>query len=235
MLNAETRAALAHAINIVAMASDIASGEVRRNINAALQRLLDGSDGEKGGKAGSLPMGASAAETADPLPPDTPAKIAAEMRDYITSPVMLPRSGTLERWAARVEALGLEHKKEMHDFRFVLEQVPKVYMAVTRDRMSKANYYARDVIAEYESCLQDDIDQAIKEEREALGLQPSERVKVAAIKGNLETLLGDVSNGTHHQCRSCELSLKVAIAALAPIAERAEEVVDEQRTSRHTR
>lgn len=42
-------------------------------------------------------------------------------------------------------------KKELMDYGFILEQVPKVYSAVTGGMLSKPNYFADVVIAEYES------------------------------------------------------------------------------------
>lgn len=41
-------------------------------------------------------------------------------------------------------------KNELHDYAFILEQVPKVYMHVTSDRLSKANYHADTIISEHD-------------------------------------------------------------------------------------
>lgn len=45
--------------------------------------------------------------------------------------------------------------KEMHDFLFMIEEVPKVYNAVTWGKLSKPNYYASVVIGEFEQHLMD--------------------------------------------------------------------------------
>ena len=41
---------------------------------------------------------------------------------------------------------------ELVDYYHVLREVPKVYCAITDNRMSKPNYAAADVISEYEEC-----------------------------------------------------------------------------------
>jgi hypothetical protein len=46
-------------------------------------------------------------------------------------------------------------KRELHDFHICIENVPKVYMEVTRGRISKANTLAWEVIGEYENDLMD--------------------------------------------------------------------------------
>jgi len=57
-----------------------------------------------------------------------------------------------EFWKEIIEPNGVVDmaavKKELYDYAFVLDQVPKVYMHVTGGAMSKPNYYAGDVIRE---------------------------------------------------------------------------------------
>jgi flagellar biosynthesis/type III secretory pathway protein FliH len=51
-------------------------------------------------------------------------------------------------------------KKELADFSFVMEQVPKIYCHITGDKMSKVTYHADDVIREadnhYRQCFEED-------------------------------------------------------------------------------
>jgi hypothetical protein len=66
-------------------------------------------------------------------------------------------------------SINLEQlKKELYDFHFVIEEVPKVYMAVTNGAMSKPNYYANEVISIFndyineEFILKDDLRDILK-------------------------------------------------------------------------
>lgn len=56
--------------------------------------------------------------------------------------------------------------KELHDYRFVLSQVPEVYCHITNSMLSKPHYYAREVIAvadEYQDeRFQERLDDAIR-------------------------------------------------------------------------
>lgn len=58
---------------------------------------------------------------------------------------------------------------ELADFSFVIGEVPKVYCAITGGRLSKPNYYADQVIAEFEDrnydkrITQEDVAAMIKE------------------------------------------------------------------------
>jgi hypothetical protein len=45
--------------------------------------------------------------------------------------------------------------KELYDYMVALQQVPKVYCAITGGKLSKVNYFADVVIAEYERDLSD--------------------------------------------------------------------------------
>lgn len=54
--------------------------------------------------------------------------------------------------------------KELSDFYFILEQVPKVYCAVTGDRLSKPMYPAKIVIEAYEEDLNKICNDRLKEE-----------------------------------------------------------------------
>lgn len=61
-------------------------------------------------------------------------------------------------------------KKELFDFSFVMEQVPKVYCAITNDTLSKINYPAEVVISKYEECLNEAIQEAVQQYREDMHL-----------------------------------------------------------------
>jgi hypothetical protein len=54
-------------------------------------------------------------------------------------------------------------KRELHDYRMVLREVPKVYDHVTRGRICKANTLAREVIAVADDVRNEEINEAIKE------------------------------------------------------------------------
>ena len=43
---------------------------------------------------------------------------------------------------------------ELHDYRFVMSQVSRVYMHITGHTLSKCNYYADDVIAVADACTE---------------------------------------------------------------------------------
>lgn len=72
-----------------------------------------------------------------------------------------------EFWKGIVEVDGVVDmqavKNELSDFSHMLDQVPKVYMEVTRGRISKPNTYASAVISEFNNThwpkgtIQDDI------------------------------------------------------------------------------
>lgn len=55
---------------------------------------------------------------------------------------------------------------ELHDFRFMMQQVPKVYGSITGGLLSKRNYYAESVISAAEDYTQQLIDEAIEEAKE---------------------------------------------------------------------
>lgn len=54
-------------------------------------------------------------------------------------------------------------KKELHDYHYMLEQVPKVYCAITNSTLSYPNYPAETVISVYEACLNEVVEQEVKE------------------------------------------------------------------------
>lgn len=60
---------------------------------------------------------------------------------------------------------------ELTDYYFMLKQVPKVYMHVTGQKMSKPNYYAESVIYEADNHMQDCIDEALEDELEGIRCQ----------------------------------------------------------------
>lgn len=53
--------------------------------------------------------------------------------------------------------------KELADFSFVMEEVPKVYMHITNDLLSKVNYYADGVIAKADDCYKDNFIETLYE------------------------------------------------------------------------
>ena len=67
-----------------------------------------------------------------------------------------------EFWKPIVEKNGVvdfeQVKKELQDYRILLENVPKVYCEVTGGKLSYANYSAETIIQEYEDHLNEQID-----------------------------------------------------------------------------
>lgn len=71
-------------------------------------------------------------------------------------------------WKEIVEVGGVidieQVKKELADYWFILQQVPKVYGAITKGKLTKPNYYASEVIAEYEDCVNKLVEEELKEQ-----------------------------------------------------------------------
>lgn len=59
-------------------------------------------------------------------------------------------------------------KKELYDFSFLLDQIPKVYCHITGSRMSKVMYRAETVISVADDYQQQLIDQAVREETDGI-------------------------------------------------------------------
>lgn len=57
-------------------------------------------------------------------------------------------------------------QRELSDYHFLLDNVPKVYERITGGKLSKPNYYAGTVLAEYEDNLTRLIEEAIAEHEE---------------------------------------------------------------------
>lgn len=57
-------------------------------------------------------------------------------------------------------------KKELHDFHFVMHEVPKVYRHVTGDRLSKIMYPAETVIGVADEYMQEIVDRELKDQNE---------------------------------------------------------------------
>lgn len=55
-------------------------------------------------------------------------------------------------------------KKELADFSFILEQVPKVYCHITGSRMSKVMYHADTVIGVADQYFEEQLEEAVKDE-----------------------------------------------------------------------
>ena len=70
--------------------------------------------------------------------------------------------------------------KELADYELILDEVPKVYCAVTNDRMSKPTYYAREVITMFESLHYD---------KEITRCDVKDMIKDASDIGELKDLL----------------------------------------------
>jgi hypothetical protein len=74
-----------------------------------------------------------------------------------------------EFWKDILEIEGVvdmeQVKRELADFHFMLEQVPKVYCEVTGSRISKPNTYAYEVIGEFNNlyCSKDITNDDLKE------------------------------------------------------------------------
>lgn len=58
--------------------------------------------------------------------------------------------------------------KELADFSFVMEQVPKVYCHITNNTLSKITYYADQVISVADDCYSEDIREHVVELADAL-------------------------------------------------------------------
>ena len=54
--------------------------------------------------------------------------------------------------------------KELSDYYFVLQEVPKVYCEITDGRLGKLNYFADGVIAEFHACQQESFKDLLEDE-----------------------------------------------------------------------
>jgi len=54
-------------------------------------------------------------------------------------------------------------KKELEDFKFIMQQISEVYSHITDGNMSKCMYTAKTVIAVFDDCRTKEIDEAIAE------------------------------------------------------------------------
>ena len=72
-----------------------------------------------------------------------------------------------EFWKEIIEKNGVvdieQVKKELHDYHFILGEVPKVYCHVTGSRVSKPNTFASDVISEADEYTNEMIEQHEKD------------------------------------------------------------------------
>ena len=81
-------------------------------------------------------------------------------------PVVSPDASAF--WASVFGPDGMtaeQVRDELNDYHFLLEQVPKVYDAVSGGRLSKTNYHAGTVITEFEDYLSSFVEDAAKEAR----------------------------------------------------------------------
>lgn len=74
-------------------------------------------------------------------------------------------------WKGLVETDGkLDPDKvmrELHDYSFLIDQVPKVYYHVTGGMIAKPNTHASEVINQHDIKRQEDIDEAFQDERDS--------------------------------------------------------------------
>ena len=61
-----------------------------------------------------------------------------------------------------------EHANDLKDMAFIMEQLGNVYCHITNGRMSKPMYYSKDVIAVADDCVNELIEEAVKERLEEL-------------------------------------------------------------------
>ncbi len=66
-----------------------------------------------------------------------------------------------------------EVKNELNDFHYIMEQIPKIYSAVTGGTLSNEMYSAETVISVYEDHIQELIDKAIAESKEEWNMKRS--------------------------------------------------------------
>ncbi|AGS80994.1 hypothetical protein [Caulobacter phage Cr30] len=97
--------------------------------------------------------------------------------DYVTLKVALKSAidqlENIQWWEGVYDDKPLTKEQianELKDYHFVLRQVPVVYNEVTGGKMSKPNYYAEDVIREFN----DYVDQRVREELEYYNKNPEE-------------------------------------------------------------
>jgi len=94
-----------------------------------------------------------------------------------------------EFWKPLVETDGkLDQDKvmrELHDYHFLIDQVPKVYGHVSGNKISKPNTYAFEVINAHDDQRQEDIDFAVQEAvKEALEKAADEVQDVFRLRGH---------------------------------------------------
>lgn len=56
--------------------------------------------------------------------------------------------------------------RELHDYKFLLDQIPAIYDEVTGGRLSKTTYTSDSVIRAFQEAREEDIDQAIQDWKE---------------------------------------------------------------------
>lgn len=84
-------------------------------------------------------------------------------------------------------------KKELADFSFIMEQVPKVYCHITGSRMSKVMYHADTVISVADDYFNEQLEEAVKVE---VGEQPG----AAWVKGHYDRLYDQLKSGKRSVC-----------------------------------
>lgn len=86
-------------------------------------------------------------------------------------------------------------KKELYDFHYMIEQVPKVYTEITGGRLSKPNYSSDTVISEFHDVQEEQFKDYLKDETEELEEELSKWKSLAGeLVGALKTVPKDYFN-----------------------------------------
>jgi hypothetical protein len=117
-------------------------------------------------------------------------------------------------------------KRELHDFRFLIQSVPKVYDAATGGRISKANTLPEAVIGEFHALLERERQEAIEDDRDERGdlaaatqaVLDRVQAELCATRANLTQARADLEAETA-ACRQLEAERDEARRAAAGRAE----------------
>lgn len=110
-------------------------------------------------------------------------------------PVRSPDSTAFWRDSVYPEGMTAEQvKAELDDFHFLMEQVPKVYMAVSGGLLSKPNYHAATVISAFEDYLTDRVNEEVAEALAGTGadnVSPGSDVKAESASPSVLLIRGE--------------------------------------------
>jgi len=96
---------------------------------------------------------------------------ASQARSPLTDILpLIPKDESREAWSFSYPdgMTAQQAANELSDYAFLLEQVSKVYCHVTGGRLSKTNYHASAVIGVHDELRQEEIDEALEEERQSV-------------------------------------------------------------------